>query len=76
VTLPHRYVLCKGCGKHRDEAGGELSATGLCLECGIERVKENATGISEHRGSAFTRWRRGMAACVGAVILDGPDVKP
>jgi hypothetical protein len=32
----------------------------------------NAHEISAHRGEGFDRWRRGMAASVGARLLDDP----
>jgi hypothetical protein len=66
-----RRAKCKGCGVRRD-AGEELSWTGLCGDCGKGRLSENIDGLIEHRGPAFARWRRGMAACVGAVLIDDP----
>lgn len=45
-----------------------MSWTGQCPDCGKAALIENATGISLHRGPAFERWRRGMAASVGAAL--------
>lgn len=47
-----------------------MSAIGLCQECGNERLIENVEGLRTHSGPAFQRWRRGMAASVGAALLD------
>lgn len=62
-----RFRNCKGCGKSSAEVG-PLSWTRLCEACGLERVAENIEGIATHTGPAFTRWRRAMAASVGAVL--------
>jgi hypothetical protein len=64
-----RRAKCKGCGARRDD-GEQLSWTGLCQRCGKARLADNIDGLHEHRGPAFLRWRRGMAASVGAVLLD------
>ena len=47
-----------------------MSHTGQCETCGNDALRENIYGISEHRGPAFARWRRAMAASVGGVLLD------
>jgi hypothetical protein len=47
-----------------------MTNSGQCLDCGRRALNENAYGISEHRGPAFERWRRAMAASVGARLLD------
>lgn len=47
-----------------------MSATALCADCGRARVEENIIGIHFHTGPAFERWRRGMAASVGAQFVD------
>jgi hypothetical protein len=61
------YAKCRACGAKRDDVG-LLSRTRLCDKCGHALLTENATGIHEHRGPAFHRWRRGMAASVGAIL--------
>lgn len=33
-------------------------------------MSENLAGLREHSGEAFARWRRGMAASVGAALPD------
>lgn len=47
-----------------------MSHSGQCLDCGKARLAENVYGISEHRGPAFHRWRRAMAASVGGILHD------
>jgi hypothetical protein len=64
-----RWARCKGCGRHRD-AAGEMSWTGLCTVCSTERFSENVLGLHTMSGPAVARWRRGMAASVGAVLVD------
>jgi hypothetical protein len=68
-----RTAVCRGCGKRRGEVTS-LSWEGLCLTCGIQRLEENIWGLHLHEGDALKRWRRGMAASVGAILLDDlPD---
>ena len=59
---------CRGCDAEFDPS--DLSHTKLCPECGLERLEENVLGIASHSGPAFERWRRAMAASVGAMLLD------
>jgi hypothetical protein len=68
------YRHCKTCGRHASEVGN-LSHTRLCPECGKATMNENIEGIATHSGPAFTRWRRAMAASVGAVLLDDVQVR-
>ena len=72
-----RRQVCRpnkgGCGKHADEVG-PISWYGLCIVCATEHVTENIEGLAAMSGRPLERWRHGMAACVGAVILD--DVAP
>ncbi len=63
------YKTCKACGRHANEVG-PLSWTRLCAECGAARLHANIDGIHEHDGPAFLRWRRSIAASVGAVLVD------
>ena len=67
-----RRARCKRCGKHRDEVG-ELTWSGYCIEHAREAVESNVEQMQARSGPNFTRWRRSMAASVGAVLLD--DVK-
>lgn len=60
---------CQVCSKHRDEVG-TISHTGKCSPCGQALLTENIYGLHYHRGPAFDRWRRGIAASVGAVFVD------
>jgi hypothetical protein len=61
------YAKCKVCGRRREEVG-LMSWTRLCGDCAAARLNENIDGIHFHRGPAFLRWRRGMAASVGAIL--------
>lgn len=72
-----RYDLktCRACGRHADEVG-PLSHSRLCGPCGTERLTENVVGLATKTGPALRRWRRGMAASVGAVLLDEVEPKP
>lgn len=70
-----RRARCKSCRRHKSEAGA-ISWSGLCDRCAREKVAENVTGLMDHNGPAFKRWRRGMAASVGAVILDDAQENP
>lgn len=63
------YKNCKRCKRHTTKVG-PLSWSRQCAECGRERLLENIDGIHTHSGPAFARWRKGMAACVGAVLPD------
>ena len=63
------YTTCKECGRHTDEVG-PLSHVRLCAGCGVRLARQAALDLSEHRGHYFKRWRAGMAASVGAVLLD------
>lgn len=58
-----------GCGKNALQVG-PISWRGLCIECAKDRVHENCDGLHTMSGEPVLRWRRGMAASVGAVLLD------
>lgn len=49
-----------------------MSARGLCIGCGTERLEANIVQLSEHDGPFFDHWRRQMAKCVGAIVVDDP----
>lgn len=63
------YKKCRGCGRHASEAG-ELSWTRLCGDCAERILTENIVGLATHSGEPLQRWRRGMVACAGGVLLD------
>lgn len=63
------YRHCKGCGRHYSEVG-ELSWQGWCPDCWNARLMENVDGLHTMSGPAVKRWRRGVAASVGAVLVD------
>jgi hypothetical protein len=76
IAVPRAAVKnCKGCGKHVSEVG-VLSWNRLCAKCGTERLAENIHGLTTMSGEPLARWRRGMAASVGAVLLDDAGQKP
>lgn len=64
-----RRARCKECHKHRDEVG-VLSWRGYCGPCGKHLATQAAAHLHYHEGEKFTDWRRGMAASVGAVLVD------
>jgi hypothetical protein len=47
-----------------------MSWTGLCGDCARALLTENIEGLHYKRGAPWKRWRRAMAACVGAVLPD------
>ena len=63
------YRRCRNCGGHATEVG-VLSHTRLCAKCSSELLAENVLGLHTMSNPARDRWRRGMAASVGAVLLD------
>jgi hypothetical protein len=36
----------------------------------MDALVDNILQMHAHSGPAFAKWRRGMAACVGALLLD------
>src|SRR5579859_3662018 len=63
------YKTCRSCGRRASEVGA-LSHTRLCAECGMLILEQNALGMAYKTGVALLRWRRAVAASVGAVLLD------
>jgi hypothetical protein len=63
------YATCKDCGAKRAEVG-MLSHTRLCGSCAEKRLIENVDGLHYHRSDVMRRWRRGIAASVGAILID------
>jgi hypothetical protein len=57
------------CGRHVDECG-RLSARYKCADCGLGRMVDNIGQMIEHGGPNFERWRRRVAASVGAAFPD------
>lgn len=50
-----------------------MTWNGYCIEDAKLAVESNVAQMQARSGPNFTRWRRSMAASVGAVLLD--DVK-
>lgn len=65
------YKRCKVCGRPAGEVG-PLSHARLCGDCADDRLVENVIGMATMTNPARDRWRRAMAASVGAVLLDEP----
>lgn len=63
------YVNCRQCERHTSECG-PLSHIRLCLNCGLDNCVTNLVELKEHRGPAFLRYRRALAASVGAVLIE------
>lgn len=63
------YVRCRNCDRPAVEVG-TLSCTRLCSECSDAIMSENVLGLASMTNPARDRWRRGMAASVGAQLLD------
>lgn len=70
-----RRRTCRTCRKTSDVVGS-ISWNGNCLPCAQRLERENIEGLASHSGPAFTRWRHGMAASVGAVLLDDGRAAP
>lgn len=69
----YRRQVCRpnkgGCGKKAWEVG-PISWGGLCGECGTRLFHENCDGLHEMKGVPVKRWRQGVAASIGGVLLD------
>jgi len=46
------------------------------MDDAVTRQAENIVGIAEMNGQPAKRWRRAMAASVGAVLLDDVQANP
>jgi len=77
-TLPDRLSTgpwirgCKSCGAP-GRRFKELSATGLCLECGEAIVRDNVYQLVAHRGPRFEAWRRAMIAAFQPPAIDSTE---
>ena len=69
------HKTCKRCGKSSADVG-PLSWTRLCGDCSYLRLAENIEGLATHSGTPIRRWREGMAASVGAILLDDGHSAP
>lgn len=63
------YKTCKECLGHADDVG-PLSHKRLCGDCGVKLAKAAAISLADHSGPYFKRWREGMVASVGGILLD------
>lgn len=52
-----------------------MSWSRLCQNCALDAVTENVVGLATMSGLPLERWRRGMAASVGGVLLDDLEQK-
>lgn len=62
-------VRCKVCGGHKDQVGA-ISRRGKCGDCAKRLVEDALDDLHYHRGPTLLAWRRGMAASVGALLVD------
>jgi len=69
------YKWCKECNGHVTEVG-VLSHNRLCAVCSDKRRRSAALSMSAHSGPEFEKWRRSMAACVGASFSDDAALTP
>lgn len=63
---------CRTCNGHRSEVG-EISWAGYCIRCGVATRDAANDDLHYHRGPTFEKWRRAMAACVGAVLVEDAE---
>lgn len=71
----YRRKNCKRCKRHMNECG-PISWGGYCGVCGPLQSDENADALHTMHGPEVLRWRRGMAASVGAVLVDDVPAPP
>jgi len=75
VARPIDRRDCRECGALATEVG-RMSWTGKCPRCSEAALTENIIGLATHSGPALQRWRVGMAASVGAMLLDELESEP
>lgn len=68
-----RRASCRKCHRHKSVCG-PISWTGQCLDCAKVAQAENIYGLGTMTGYPVGRWRRAVAASVGAVIPDDPPI--
>lgn len=66
----HPHVHCRECGKHRDDEGGRLSATGLCLMCAEARCSANLAQLDAGEGPYFDHWARRLYMAARKQVLE------
>lgn len=62
-------AFCYRCQRPREE-GERFSRRGRCADCGDGEMILNVRELKAHAGPRFQRWRRGVAAGVGAILVD------
>ena len=60
---------CRHCGVKQAD-GFSISATGQCEPCSERVLLDNIEQMAARSGPNFERWRRRMAASVGAILPD------
>lgn len=65
-------MACRGCEKQIHDRS-ELSATGLCPDCGPRIQREQITQLIEHRGPHFEHWRARCLAAFSNPRLESTD---
>lgn len=54
-----RPLKCRECGALRSD-GAQVSARGLCMECGTTRANEAARQMAAGAGPHYDEWARGL----------------
>lgn len=65
------YVKCRGCDR-KIARREELSATGLCRECGPRIQREATLQLIAHHGPHFDHWRQRCIAAFTSPRLAQP----
>lgn len=52
-----RRSNCQRCSGHRDDVGN-ISWSGLCERCGVEKASANLLGLIERSGPEYQHWAR------------------
>jgi hypothetical protein len=69
------YVACRGCEKPITDRA-ELSATGLCADCGPRIQREATLQLVHHSGPYFDHWRARCLAAFGVNLTEHhPDTE-
>lgn len=55
----YRYK-CSKCGSEVNTSNYRSWKRGLCIDCALGNVRDNAQQLHEHKGPAYERWRKAM----------------
>ena len=51
---------CSKCGTERTTDSYRTWKRGLCLDCSIHNIYENAKQLHDHSGPAYEKWKKAM----------------